>query len=171
MQDNHGSIFLFCLVFIVGLTIVFSLVGADWRISLGTIGALLSFVYFVQKQQLEEAKLIKELITEFNKRYDDLNQDLNCLIRADPGAESPESAQEDKLYDYFNLCAEEYLFYRRGYIYPEVWEAWACGMSIYLSDPRIREVWDCEAETGSYYGLDFDKIFSVLPKVENRELT
>lgn len=68
MHDNHMSMFLLALVSVVGLTIVFGLVGADWRISLGAIGASLSLVYFVQKQQLEEANLIKELVTEFNKR-------------------------------------------------------------------------------------------------------
>lgn len=47
MHDNHMSIFLLTSVLVVGLTIVFSLVGADWGVSLGAIGALLSFVFFV----------------------------------------------------------------------------------------------------------------------------
>ena len=137
MHDNHMGIFLFSLVSIAGLAIVVGLVGADWRVSLGAIGVLLSFVYFVQKQQLEEARLIKELVTQFNERYDDLNEELNSIVRAKGSAEPLENAQKDTLYDYFNLCAEEYLFYRRGYVYPEVWEAWARGMETYLVDDRV----------------------------------
>jgi len=74
MHDRHMSIFLLTLVSTIGLTIIFSLFGADWRVSLGATGALLSFVYFVQKQQLEEATLIKDLVTQFNERYDGLNE-------------------------------------------------------------------------------------------------
>jgi hypothetical protein len=58
-----------------------------------------------------------------------------------------------KLYDYFNLCSEEYLFYRTGYIYPEVWKAWCNGMSSYLKNDKVREVWEKEEKSKSYYGL------------------
>ncbi len=169
VQDNHMSIFLLSLAFIAGLTVVFGLVGAGRTVSLGAVGVLLSFVYFVQKQQLEEAKLIKDLVTEFNAGYDELNEELNGIVgSSNPGLES---TQKDTLYNYFNLCAEEYLFYRRGYIYPEVWEAWARGMeACFTDDYRIRNLWECESKTGSYYGLDFDTIFSALPNASSKEL-
>ena len=57
------------------------------------------------------------------------------------------------LYDYFNLCGEEYLFYRKGFIYPEVWLAWRKGMQIFLRCPRIRRLWEEELGTNSYYGV------------------
>jgi len=34
------------------------------------VGAALGFCYFAQKQKLEELQLLKELFTEFNRRYD-----------------------------------------------------------------------------------------------------
>lgn len=62
MHDNHMSIFLGSLVSIFVLVIFLSIVNADWTVSLGAIGAVLSFVYFVQKQQLEEARLVSQAV-------------------------------------------------------------------------------------------------------------
>lgn len=121
---------------------------------------------------MEEAKLIKDLATQFNERYDGLNEELNSIVRTKDSAEPLVSTQKDTLYNYFNLCAEEYLFYRRGYIYPEVWDAWSRGMKTYFTDDdRVRELWNCESKTGSYYGLDFDTIFSALPEAPTGQLT
>lgn len=49
-----------------------------------------------------------------------MNKDMNRIREENEGVQL---GQEDAatLYRYFNLCAEEYLYYKRGYIYPEVW--------------------------------------------------
>src|SRR5436190_2837771 len=44
--------------------------------------------------------------------------------------------QKLEFIDYFNLCAEEFLFQRLGYIYDEVWTSWRNGMLQYGRDPR-----------------------------------
>jgi hypothetical protein len=119
------------------------------------IGGTFSFVFFVQRQALEELRLSKELFTELNRRYDNLNEALNRIAARDP-AEELESHERDKLNDYFNLCAEEYLFYRQGYIYPEVWEAWLNGMKIFYRQERIGRYWRSELKSESYYGLRLD---------------
>jgi hypothetical protein len=85
----------------------------------------LAFIYFVQQQKLAETSLFKELFTEFNQRYDSLNEKLVAL-RGETSELTPE--KKGIVLDYFNLCAEEYLFYKEGYIYPEVWTAWCRGM-------------------------------------------
>jgi hypothetical protein len=59
----------------------------------------------------------------------------------------------DTLYKYFNLCAEEYLYYTKGYIYPEVWSAWWNGMIVFCRNPRIRRIWSDELNTNAYYGF------------------
>jgi hypothetical protein len=128
--------------------------GVDWRISLPVIGGLVSFMYFIQKHQLDEARLFKDLFVEFNRRYDDLNGKLNDILRENTDSMILSPPEKNTIYDYFNLCAEEYLFFRKGYIYPEVWDDWLNGMKIYFRDPRIRKLWSKEAETESYYGLD-----------------
>ena len=54
---------------------------------------------------------------------------------------------------YFNLCAEEFLFYRLGYIDPAAWFAWQNGMRFYLANLRIRHLWEKDVKSNSYYGL------------------
>lgn len=124
----------------------------DWKIVVTFASAILSFVYFAQKQSLEELRLFKELFAEFNQRYDRLNERLNRILLGDQDKEL--TAEEvDVLNDYFNLCGEEYLFFKRGYIYRDVWKAWLNGMRIFYQNERIKELWTKELGTGSYYGL------------------
>lgn len=115
----------------------------------GVIAGVLGFCYFIQQQKLAETHLFKELFIEFNRRYDDLNDDLARL------ATSTTLSSQDKqiLVDYFNLCAEEYLFFREGYILPEVWRSWCRGMLQYIQHEPFKAVWRDEIETESYYGL------------------
>ena len=97
--------------------------------------------------------MFKELFTDFNERYDRLNADLNSIKRL-PANEALTPDHLNTLYDYFNLCAEEHLFNRLGYIRPEAWRAWVAGMQHYYSDDRIRKEWDRELESGSYYDFN-----------------
>ena len=128
-----------------------------WKIVLTSFGSGLSFFYFFQKQKLAETRLLKELVTDFNSRYDNLNEKLNDILRKGDENPSMKLDQDDRatLNDYFNLCAEEYLFKELGYIDPRVWKAWYKGMGIYFTDQRIRELWEQEKKTGSYYRFTF----------------
>jgi hypothetical protein len=74
------------------------------------------------------------------------------------GREMGETERKQILVGYFNLCAEEYLFFNEGYIHPKVWHSWCSGMLYYLQDERIRQFWNQEAKLGSYYGLTYDVI-------------
>ena len=125
---------------------------SSWQVVLPVIVALLSAAYTIQKHQLEEDSLFRELFREFNQRYDLLNKDMN-RIHEENG--EGQLGQEDTatLYKYFNLCAEEYLYYKKGYIYPEVWEAWQNGMKWFCQNARIKRLWSRELETNSYYGF------------------
>ena len=123
-----------------------------WSFLYPATGAVLGLSYFVLKQHLEETRLFKELFSAFNARYDDINDRLNALC----GVPDDQSLTRDEtmlLYKYFNLCAEEYLYFRKGYIYPEVWTAWHNGMKIFCLSPRICHLWEKELSSGSYYGL------------------
>ena len=126
-------------------------------ILLTIFGSLASLIFIIQKQQLEEMNSFKELFNEFNRRYNELNESLNSIVRTNPD-QSLSTKQIDILYDYFNLCGEEYLFYQKGYIYPEVWRAWCNGIYYYLSHPSIGKTWKQEEETDSYYGLTLERI-------------
>jgi hypothetical protein len=58
------------------------------------------------------------------------------------------------LVEYFNLCAEEYLFFKEGYIHPEAWQSWCRGMVYYLQDDGIRGAWNEEMTSDSYLRSD-----------------
>ena len=115
----------------------------------------LGFIYFVQRQKLDETRLFHELFCAFNNRYDKLNARLMRM------ASKSELDERDRAVaiDYFNLCAEEYLFYREGYILPDVWTSWCRGMWQYVgAESPLRRLWIEEVATGSYYGLTLKEI-------------
>lgn len=119
------------------------------------IGAF-SAVFLIQKQKLEETRLFKELFMEFTSRYDRLNDKITD-IKAE---ESPCQKQQIQktLDDYFNLCAEEYLFYEEGRILDSVWAAWCRGMKEHLKAKPIGDYWQRAQRENSYYGLTTEVI-------------
>ena len=134
------------------ILLAFFQVAIDFKVTSAALGALLSLVYFVQKQRLEEMKLFREIFQECNNRYDHSNEKINAIIRSDISNELSKD-DENTLDDYFNLCGEEYLYYKQGYIYPDVWETWENGMKSVLTDSRVKEYWLKEKKSDSYYGL------------------
>jgi hypothetical protein len=119
------------------------------------VAAVLGFCYFVQQQRLAETALFKELFTEFNARYDKLND--NLLEIKEAGA-APTLQHRQAIVDYFNLCAEEYLFFKQGYIIPEVWRSWCRGMIFYMGKEPFRGLWEEERMSDSFYGLSMPAI-------------
>ena len=140
----------------------------DWKRFIPSLVAFISLVFFLQKHRLEKLRLFTDLFKEFNERYDKLNDDLNKIRKNHPkplekfdsefkanSNHKDAKGVEDVLFDYFNLCAEEYLYYKRGYILLEVWEAWENGMKTFFKDDRIRELWEEDKDrTNSYYGFE-----------------
>lgn len=165
-RHNLAVFVIAILPIIVGICL-WVVIGEDlgWRMMLAFSSGGISFFYFFQKQKLDEIRLMKELITNFNSRYDSLNEKLNDIRMKGSKDPSIKLSQKDRviLYDYFNLCAEEYLFKEMGYIDPLIWKAWHEGMGIYFKDQRIGELWEQEEKTGSYYGFTF-------PEREKRSL-
>ncbi|HEY5534704.1 MAG TPA: hypothetical protein VIL99_07215 [Ignavibacteria bacterium] len=47
---------------------------------------------------------------------------------------------EDIIFDYLNLCAEEYFWEEQGLIIKEAWENWSKGIEYFLDNPIIIEV-------------------------------
>ncbi len=73
-------------------------IGEDlgWKIMLAFSSGGISFFYFFQKQKLEETRLMKELITDFNSRYDSLNETLNDILRKGDEDHPVELDQNDR---------------------------------------------------------------------------
>lgn len=116
--------------------------------------AVLSVIFFVQQQRLAEMQLFKQLFVEFNQRYNALNDDLQGVIRDGVTTEKARMA----VLDYFNLCAEEFLFFEEGYIDERVWKSWSNGMRIYFDTPPVAELWSAESRTDSYYGFSPERL-------------
>jgi hypothetical protein len=123
-----------------------------------TIAAALGFCYFVQQQKLAETQLFHQLFTAFNARYDGLNDTLARIAGREGGLSNLPREDRNAIVDYFNLCAEEYLFYRQGYIYRDVWRSWCRGMAWYLKRHPFKDVWNEEVKTESFYGLTLERI-------------
>jgi N-acetylneuraminic acid mutarotase len=122
----------------------------------GIAAGALSFCYFIQQQRLAETQLFVQLFERFNARYDNLNDGLASIVSAH--ALTPQ--QRQLIVDYFNLCAEEYLFFREGYILPSVWQSWCRGMRQYLDREPFSSIWGQEVQSESYYGLTEEIIIS-----------
>jgi len=140
----------------IGVLLLVIIGGTD-KAALGipALALVLGVGYFIQQQKLAEATLFKQLFTEFNQRYDRMNDMLVTI------AESPDpldNKMRQKIVDYFNLCAEEYLFFREGYIYPHVWRTWCKGMLWYLNHPTFEKVWAEEQKSEAYYELSTEKM-------------
>lgn len=133
-------------------------------IILGVFGILITRYYSKQSKQLADDQMMKELFTEFNRRYDELNDSLEIIHNSYPTMEKLNAAQDsaelkNKVIDFFNLCAEEYYWsYHKKRIDPLVWKSWNEGMNYwYNSTPSIKEMWLREVENGglsSYYITD-----------------
>jgi hypothetical protein len=123
------------------------------------IGGAVAVVFFCQKQKLAETALFEKLFTRFNKRYGTLHGALQ-EIRA--GRLADEAEKHKVLVKYFNLCAEEFLFYEEGRIHPVAWRSWCNGMLYYVEEEHISKQWQDEIERDlsrtSYYGLTLEAI-------------
>src|SRR5437867_2487328 len=95
--------------------------GAPLCVSLRAMDVAEGPTFFLQNGHKEDAKFMKELFEYFNRRYDDQNNDLQSWLQ-----QKGEFTEKEKLgfIDYFNLCAEESVFQKLGYIYDEVWKTW-----------------------------------------------
>jgi hypothetical protein len=121
-----------------------------WQVPLAAMGGIFSFAFFVQRQRLDELKLFRDLFTDFNDAYDELNDHLERIATHGQIA-GPEDRQ--KVVDYFNLCAEEFWWYREGYIPNSVWGFWCRGMMYYFDRAEFQKLWNDEQKINSYYGL------------------
>jgi hypothetical protein len=151
-----GLFLLFAVAGICAL-VVFAPKERQLELVLGWLGASGGFIGFLYSQHLQETQLFKQLFTDFNRRYDTMNEQLEAIRRRPAGAPLQPDHRR-RLIDYFNLCAEEYLFFRSGYIDHDVWKSWARGMLYFAQDPEIRGLWDEELKTDSYYGFRLEEL-------------
>lgn len=128
---------------------------------LATLGSIATIYYGSLKTQLDNDLLFKELFNSFNGRYDNQINNLINSLRLEPR----DLLDDEKILviDYFNLCAEEYLWMVKGRIPKDVWNAWKAGIKDNLQVPQVRELFMAETRTNtgkaSYYGL-YDEVMN-----------
>ena len=148
-----GYILVSVFIFIISSFSFSEFMGWDirWKFIVTVLSLLITSALLIQRQRLQEAELFHSLFREFNNRYDEMNE---CLANIKRSEYDLGDTEKSCLVDYFNLCAEEYLFYQKGYIPEKVWKSWERGMAFYMEDERIHRFWQKESETESYYGLE-----------------
>jgi len=151
-RQFHWLWFVFATVLLIIILPLLPLPYRSTEVLIGAIGGVWGLAFFLQNGHKEGAKFIKELFEYFNQRYDNQNNDLQTWLKQ-PG----EFTNQQRLgfIDYFNLCAEESIFQKLGYIYDEVWESWQNGMRQYGRDDRVAALWKEQQETKSYYAFEF----------------
>lgn len=128
---------------------------------LGLIGFVITAFYSWRTNKLAHEQMMKQLFTEFNKRYSDLNDYLNEIESKYYTLEELEKAEnykelKQKVVDYFSLCAEEfYWFHHKKRIDKIIWKSWQSGMNYwYQKVPAIHDLWMSEIKSNgrhSYY--------------------
>lgn len=88
-----------------------------------------AFITLFYSKKLSETAFFKELFTEFNQRYDVLNDRLAVIATsyAEKNITQLDANDRQAIIDYFNRCAEEYLYFKEGYIHHEALQSWYAG--------------------------------------------
>lgn len=108
-------------------------------------------------------QFFKNLFIEFNQKYDVMNEALNAIVsgNANYTINGKAKTKEAIFIDYLNLCAEEYLWYKKGRIDTEVWAAWKAGMIYYFKQKAFKEeIKKQKEQKDSYYGL-FEEMWDI----------
>ena len=154
LANRHYYPFLLLGGFVLAVAFAMSFPeGRHIEILISIVGAFAGTTYFLYSQHTENTRLFTDLFREFNQRYDKMNAQLNGLLNVD----SRQALSEEErgwLFDYFNLCAEEYLYYNAGYIDENVWRSWSNGMLQFFQNTRIAQLWEEERISDSYYGFN-----------------
>lgn len=152
---KKGYIVLFGTLYAVTI-FLYTLKVIDTNALIGTLVSIATLYFGALKLRIENDILFKELFLSFNERYSAETNDLFNELRQDPSREL-KPAERNIVIDYFNLCAEEYLWKSKGRIPKDVWIAWRAGIVENLRIPQIKQVFQDEttSEAGktSYYGL------------------
>lgn len=144
------------------LAVFFSFFGALWLkykckgefetpIFVALIGAIITSYWSLSKQWLDQDQAFKDLFRDFNKRFDQLNEPLNEIVKG----QFDSRTQDRIIQDYLNLCSEEYLWYKKGRIDKEVWKAWKAGILYYIDESKAIKAYFIKERLNniSYYGL------------------
>lgn len=123
---------------------------------LGIGGAIATIYFGLLKNRIEDDNIFKELFVSFNFRYSvEINDIFNELKNDSQRTLTPK--EKNQIIDYFNLCAEEFLWFEKGRIPQKVWQAWKSGIIANIKIEEVKKIYHLETHSKegreSYYGL------------------
>jgi len=147
------SILFVIIVFII--IVLFAFDNIKIETFLASLGVTITAYLGILRQKIDDDKVFRELFNSFNQRYSDqINDEFNKLMIPSESLEPPNKLL---IIDYFNLCSEEFLWYKKGRIPNDIWKAWEAGIIFNLSIPQVKELFECETKDKgqklSYYGF------------------
>ncbi|MGL2963860.1 hypothetical protein ACSVH2_08600 [Flavobacterium sp. RSB2_4_14] len=143
--------------------IVASIITAVATIIAGLLVYVLSRGYYKHSKKIEHDKMLKELFGEFNARYDRINIQLDLISRISKDDWNQIKVKKQIkytgiIYDFFNLCAEEYFWFKENRVSEKVWKSWSKGMNIiYNRSEVIQNIWKEESEKEGYISYYLEK--------------
>lgn len=114
-----------------------------------------------------KAELFFQLFTSYNEKYSMLNDKLYLILDKESTVEDNGIKIEDfdkeeinTIMDYLNLCSEEYLWKKKGFIDKSVWESWQAGIQWWYDNSiLIQLIWKEEFKQKKSYYIDDNKSF------------
>jgi len=142
---------------IIGFIIILIIIFAEqetiqFEKSIALLLSLLAFFIGLNYNAFNKRKTFLDAFKYFNERYDKLNECMNKI--KDGKTIENKNAYEVMLivYDYLNLCAEEYYWYRQGLINQDVWYNWHNGMEYFFKCELVKIiVYEERHNKDSYY--------------------
>ena len=121
-------------------------------------------VYSKKSDEHNQDVLFHQLFRDFNARYSDVNFSLQDLLEKSKDENytlqnlNNDSQLRDKIMDYFNICAEELYWKKKGRIPDDVWNAWKIGMDSWYNEiPILQELWKEEISGDGYKSYYLEK--------------
>jgi len=140
---------------------------------ISTVALFITWRYNLKNRELANDKMMKEIFLESNNRYDRLNDFINLIlsIKTEEEVMNFYDSNSDteingitkslllyKINDYFNLCAEEYYWKKKGRIDDTIWYSWEVGMNrIYNESKIIQSMWMVECKNEGFKSYYIDK--------------
>jgi len=128
---------------------------------IATLGAAIITSYLGWlKYWMDTDNFFLNLFISFNKRFDDLNEDLNLIMKGEEVNErnGKRRTKEQVVQDYLNLCSEEYYWHTKGRIPTEVRTPWKGGIDYYLQSEFIKAYFLEESQYNETYYKLFDEL-------------
>jgi hypothetical protein len=137
----------------------------DNEIYISILGIFIASVFSLNTYITTKRKIFFETFMKFNERYDHLNENLNRLKNnmkivipnGQIGDDEYKFYVKNFIFDYLNLCCEEYYWRKQGIINKDVWNNWSLGIRYFLIVRPIfcvlmEEIKDSDIKN-SYYGF------------------